>query len=171
DATEQQRRAAEELAARVRAATARYADLRTALADGYGGSPRREGTDVHLEHQGHGRDGAVLDPERPEMLVYAVEGGRATLLGVVFVMERAGVAGPEPGGPITRWHAHNICLSVAPPGMGVVSPFGGCPAFSVAVLSPEMLHVWVVDNPGGPYAESLPPDWVREYHTTHGRPS
>ena len=40
-------------------------------------------------------------------------GGRATLLGVVFVMEKAGVAAPEPGGPITRWHAHNICLTAA----------------------------------------------------------
>jgi len=170
-ATDEQRRAADDLAARTLAATARYADLAAAHADGYRSGLAAAGTDVHLEHQGHKSDGVTLDPERPEMLVYAIEGGRATLLGVVFVMERAGVPGPEPGGPITRWHAHNVCLSVLPPGLGVVSPFGGCPALSVSVLTPEMMHVWVVANPSGPFAEGLDETWVRAYHAEHGRPA
>ncbi len=169
-ATAGHRRAADELAARTLAATARYADLRVAQAEGFRSGLTPRGTDVHLEHKGHQSDGVTLDPERPEMLVYAIEDGRATLLGVVFVMERAGRPGPEPGGPITRWHAHNLCLSVLPPGLGVVSPFGGCPAFSVSAMSPEMMHVWVVDNPGGAFAESLDEKWVRGYHAEHGRP-
>jgi hypothetical protein len=172
-ATDEHRRAADALAARVRAATARFADLDAARAAGYRVPKKATGTDVHLEHKEYGSDGVTLDPERPEMLVYAIEDGRATLLGVVFVMERAGVPGPEPGGPLTRWHAHNVCLSALPPGMGVVSPFGSCPAFSVSVLSPEMMHVWVVENPtnpGGPFADALDQTWVRAYHATHGRP-
>lgn len=170
-ATDEQRGAADELAARTVAATARYADLAAAHAAGYRSPSKAQGTDVHLENKAYQSDGVTLDPERPEMLVYAIEGGRATLLGVVFVMERAGVPGPEPGGPITRWHAHNVCVSVLPPGLGVVSPFGGCPAFSVSALSPEMMHVWVVPNPAGPYAEGLEPGWVRGYHAEHGRPA
>jgi hypothetical protein len=33
-----------------------------------------------------------------------------------------------------------------------------------------MMHVWTVDNPGGPYAEGLDEAWVRAYHAEHGRP-
>jgi hypothetical protein len=123
-----------------------------------------------MENPAFKNDGRVLDPQRPETLVYAIEDGRATLLGVVYVMERAGVAAPQPGGPITRWHAHNICLTLLPPGFGIVSPFGSCPALSLNVTTPEMMHVWVVDNPAGPFAEGLDAAWVRAFHADHGLP-
>jgi hypothetical protein len=165
-----QARAAQRLAVATIGATARFADLAAALAAGYQLPAVAVGVDVHLENKTYKSDGRVLDPQRPEMLVYAISGGRATLLGVVFVMERAGEPGPEPGGPITRWHAHNLCLTLLPPGFGGVSPFGGCPPLSVAVTIPEMMHLWVVDNPAGPFAEGLDKAWVTEYHRTHGRP-
>jgi hypothetical protein len=147
----------------------RYKRLSDAIAAGYQyplGS--RVGMDVHMENPEFKKDGRVLDPERPEMLVYAIDGGTATLLGVVYVMERAGQAGPAPGGPITRWHAHNLCLSLLPIGIGIVTPFGGCPTLSVTVTIPEMMHVWIVDPPGGPYAEGVDKDWALGYHREHG---
>jgi len=149
---------------------ARYADLNAALAAGYRiPGAQATGTDVHLENPDYTKDGRVLDPQRPEMLVYSIMDDRATLLGVVYVMQVAGRAAPEPGGPVTRWHAHNICVSLLPPGLGIVSPYGGCPAFSVNLTSPEMMHVWVVDNPAGPYADGLDAAWVRRYHAEHAR--
>jgi hypothetical protein len=163
-----QQRAADELAAATRAATLRYASVDAARTAGYELPPRATGLDVHLENKAFKSDRRVLDPQRPETLVYAIDGDRATLLGVVFVMETAGVAAPEPGGPITRWHAHNVCLTAVPPGFGIVSPFGGCPALSVNITTPEMMHVWVVDNPDGPFAEGLDKEWVRAYHAVHG---
>lgn len=163
-----QQLAADRLAAATREATRRYADLDAAIAAGYALPKPGTGMDVHLENKAFRSDGRVLDPQRPETLVYAIEGGRATLLGVVFVMERAGVAAPEPGGPITRWHAHNVCVTALPPGFGIVSPFGGCPALSVNLTTPEMMHVWVVANPGGWFAEGLDRAWVRGYHAAHG---
>ena len=162
--------AASELAAATRLATARYRNLADALAAGYELPRPGTGTDVHLENKAFQKDGRILDPQRPEMLVYAIDGGRATLLGVVFVMERAGEPGPEPGGPITRWHAHNICLTALPPGFGIVTPFGSCPALSLSVTTPEMMHVWVVDSPDGAFAEGLDEAWVRAYHAEHGIP-
>ena len=33
-----------------------------------------------------------------------------------------------------------------------------------------MMHVWVVDNPDGAFAEGLDKEWVRAYHAEHGRP-
>jgi hypothetical protein len=166
--TAAQQQAAERLAEATRVASARYATLDAALRAGYTLPKPATGTDVHLENKAFGRDGRVLDPQRPEMLVFDIDNGRATLLGVVFVMEQAGRPGPDPGGPITRWHAHNICLTALPPGFGIVSPFGSCPALSISVTSPEMMHVWIVDNPAGPFAEGLDAAWVRAYVATHG---
>jgi hypothetical protein len=163
--------AAQALAEATTAATARYARLADAVAAGYVLPRGAKGPDVHMENPAYKKDGRDLDPERPETLVYAIEGGRATLLGVVYVMERAGVPAPQPGGPITQWHAHNICLTVLPPGFGIVSPFGSCPALSINLTSPEMMHVWVVDNPAGPFAEGLDAQWVRGYHAEHGLPT
>src|SRR5581483_4014612 len=78
------------------------------------------------------------------------------LLGAVYVMPRAGEQGPAVGGAITQWHAHLVCVGPTPPFLvGLPSPFGGCPAASVALTSPEMMHVWIVDNPDGPYTEKL----------------
>jgi hypothetical protein len=169
-ATPAQAEAAAQLAARTREAIARYADIEVALREGYAGPVAAGGTDVHLEHEAYGSDGRILDPQRPEQLVYAVDGGRATLLGAVFQMERAGEAGPEPGGPITGWHGHNVCLMALPPGFSIVSPFGGCPALSISVTAAEMMHIWTVDPPGGPYAEGIDEGWIRAYHAANGRP-
>jgi hypothetical protein len=160
--------AAQRLAQSVIAGTARYADLDAALAAGYALPAVHEGNAVHLENKAYKSDGRILDPQRPETLVYAISGGRATLLGALFVMEKAGVPGPAPGGPITRWHAHNVCLTALPLGFGIVSAFGSCPALSITVTTPEMMHVWVVPNPGGWFADGLDDTFVNAYHAQHG---
>jgi hypothetical protein len=129
-----------------------------------------EGTAVHLDNKAYKNDGRILDPTRPETLVYAISGGRATLLGALFVMEQAGQPGPAPGGPLTHWHAHNVCVTLLPPGFGLVSPFGGCPGLALNITTPEMMHVWVVDDPAGPYVDGLDDTWVRAYHAQHGLP-
>jgi hypothetical protein len=168
--TAQQRAAAAKLAADTRATTAKYADIRAAIAAGYHLGFQSSGASVHLERKANQTDGRVLDPNAPELLVYAIEDGRATLLGVVYQMPEAGVPGLAVGGPVTGWHSHNVCASVLPPGIGIVSPFGGCPAFSVATTIPAMMHVWVVDNPAGAFAEGLDEQWVRAYNRQHGIP-
>lgn len=171
-ATVEETAAAIELAAAITRETARYKQLSAALASGYQLSGfQKTGMNVHLEHKEYKKDGVLLDPAKPEMLVYAIDGGTATLLGVVFVMERAGDAGIAPGGPITRWHAHNLCISLVPPGIGIVTPYGGCPSLSVTLTVPEMMHVWIVDPPGGPFAEGIPDEWTLSYHREHGLPA
>jgi hypothetical protein len=170
DPTDAERQAAVQLAAAVKADTARFADLDAALAAGYRLPAVTQGMEVHLENKAYEKDGRILDPQRPETLVYAISGGRATLLGALFVMEKGGEPGPAIGGSITHWHAHNVCLTVFPPGFGLVTPFGGCTALSVDITTPEMMHVWVVDSPAGPFADGLDDAWVRAYHAQHGVP-
>ena len=159
-ATAVQRAAARDLAAQVKAATAGYPTPADAEAAGYHAGGPLTGMQVHFEHKGHQEDGRVLDPAAPEQLVYAVRGDRSRLLGVVFQVPVAGDRGPALGGADTRWHAHDVCVSLLPPGFGVVSPFGSCPGFTFATTLPEMIHVWVVDPPGGPYANHLDDAWV-----------
>ena len=159
--TRGQAAAAAKLADDTKRSIARFGDQRVAVAEGYVPDGPMLGLEVHYKSPVHSADNAVLDPTRPELLVYASDGRRYVLLGTAYVMPTAGVAGPEIGGPITRWHAHNVCVTLLPPAFGVVSPFGTCPAASIAITLPEMMHVCTVENPRGPYAEHLDEKLVR----------
>jgi hypothetical protein len=152
--------AAARLADETKTGTALYQDYEAAIADGYVPDGPKLGMQRHLKNKAYQKDGLILDTRKPELLVYATDGERHLLLGVAYTMEKAGEAGPEIGGPLTRWHTHNICFTLAPPGFGLVSPFGGCPLGAVAVTLPEMMHVWTVENPDGPYADRLDDKWV-----------
>jgi hypothetical protein len=105
------------------------------------------------------------------MLVYARERGRAALLGVVFQMPRAGQRGPQVGGASTPWHSHNICIGLLPPAFGAVTPYGNCPFLTAQLTIGEMMHVWVVDNPAGPFADGLAPAYARQILARDGRPT
>ncbi len=168
--TPAQARAAAELATRTAAAIVRYRDHRVALAEGYRPTAKLAGLAVHFENKANQHDGRLLDPQAPEMLVYAAEGGRIVLLGVVYQMPTADAAGPAIGGSQTRWHSHNVCVTLLPPGFGVVSPFGGCPFTAFTFTIPEMMHVWVGDPPGGPYVDHPDDGWVRERLAAQGLP-
>jgi hypothetical protein len=154
--------AADALYAAVAVTAARYRDPAVAAADGYAVGVVT-GRDHHAANHAHERDGRVLDPTRPESLVYAATARGPVLLGVMFEMPAVGRPGPAPGGPLTRWHAHErVCLSLLPPALGgLVSPFGTCPAGAVTVpATAEALHVWTV--PGAPQRfGDLDEDWLR----------
>ncbi len=160
--THEEEVAAERLAEETKAQTARYVDYEAAIADGYVPDGPELGLQRHLKNPAYQKDGLILEPSKPELLVYATDGENQQLLGVAYTMKRAGDPGPQIGGPLTRWHSHNICFTLLPPSFGLVSPFGTCPLGAVAVTLPEMMHVWTVENPDGPYAENLDDQWVRE---------
>ena len=76
--------------------------------------------------------------------------------------------GPQIGGPLTQWHQHsNICFDDA---TGIAVAFvhqggdfdsrdksGSCPRGSTNKTTPLMLHVWLIDNPEGPFASTMDP--------------
>lgn len=158
DATPAQRLAAEELLAEVRAGAQRLADVQVAVAEGYRQTtPYRFGRwgPAHFTNPAYRRDGQMLDPSRPESLVYMkLPDSRIVLLGVMFTAPSG--EGPRPGGPITVWHVHdNLCLTATGTVARPAGP-GQCPegAFFVGAIV-EMMHIWTFDNPDGPYAQSL----------------
>jgi hypothetical protein len=168
--TPAQLQAAADLAAKTMAALVKYTDVRAAIAAGYTATLSRTGYGVHLENKAYSKDGRILDPEHPEQLMYAIADGKATLLSAVYTVPYAGRPAPSPGGPLTHWHSHNICLTVLPPGFTIVDPFGSCPSLAVKLATPLMMHVWVVDNPGGPYVDGEPDAWTRAFNLAHGVP-
>ncbi len=159
--TTEQLQAAQRLYAEAKAGTQRFADINLALQEGYfllAGGPSGL---AHYHNQAYHTDGKVLDPERPEELIYLrTRGGAATLVGVMYLMPAPDEAGPRVGGPLTAWHAHdNLCASIALWRItGFTDKDGKCAPGSVFMgKTPEMLHVWVVDNPNGVFSDEMEP--------------
>jgi hypothetical protein len=77
------------------------------------------------------------------------------VVAAIYLMNRAGEPGSAVGGCLTQWHVHdNLCSSDPANGMitGVRTRSGRCPPGQVAWAAPAMLHTWVIDIPGGPFA-------------------
>ena len=135
DATEDERRAADELLASVRSALAPYADVDAAVAAGYQPPRRPRGPTMHYVDRSVAQEGRVLDPSRPNGLVYGTDpAGEPVLLGAFFVAP-PGTLAPSPASDLVMWHSH------AP----------SCPAFFATADEPctdahRMLHVWTVDQ-------------------------
>ena len=154
--------AARQLYAETAAAIAPYKDWRNAWAAGYrpGGSQAMPST--HWMNQGYVEAGYVLDPRHPQGLVYANTKHGPELLGAMFQMKRIGQFGPDPGGPLTAWHQHeNVCFSPFGLEFSLMTPTATCPLGSIDISAPPMLHVWIVDNPDGPFAVDIDEKVVR----------
>ena|SRR5438034_4190278 len=146
-ATPRQRAAAVRLLAQLRASAARWRDPRAAEAAGFDvNRPRRRPGETrvmwfHSENHAWHNDDRYLDPKHPDTLIYADVAGRPLeIVGVMISMPR-GLRGPTPGGPITRWHSHVICVAGVKRGLAP-RPDGSCPRGSVLRQGSEMMHVW-----------------------------
>ena len=138
-ASRDQQAAAADLLARSESATAPYSDAAAAKAAGFdldasiahaekrnprlvqliqavdsGQTPQRMPM-VHVASKAYLRDGKVLDPSAPEVLMYEYEGHNVwRVVGVMFTAnEIYPQAPPDPGGPIMRWHYHDKLLGEA----------------------------------------------------------
>jgi hypothetical protein len=161
-ATPEQRAAAARLLANVRASTARWRDPIAAAAAGYGvgrfvGAPRNGSVGwYHAEHRrGFHRDGRFLDPRAPETLIFAnTRRWPLVLVGVMFAVPRR-VHGPTPGGPITRWHTHQVCRRGDARGLKP-RPNGTCPKGFELRQGSEMMHVWLTRDLRSAFAIHAP---------------
>lgn len=158
-ATPAQRAAADRLHADTKAAAVRWASLDVAKADGFRAiTPVLNGLQ-HWHNQRFFTDGRILDPRAPEELIYATTSRGPVLVAAMYLMERLDEPGPTIGGPLTVWHDHeDLCFSADGRVVGFHRPpRQTCPPGSVNQRTPEMLHVWLVDNPAGPFAAEMEP--------------
>ena len=148
--------AATRLVADTKAAAVRFEDLEAARAAGYyQAAPPRKGL-VHYVNPRYNSDGRILDPQRPESLVYLdMTDGSWKLVGVLYRMSSPDQPGPRVGGPLTTWHAHdNLCTAN---GRVVGKIMNGRCTNGTWSRTPEMLHVWLVDNPNGVFSDDMEP--------------
>jgi hypothetical protein len=162
-ATPEQRAAAARLLADTKASLARYQDPAAAIAAGYKPGAA-SGVDPLLHFQNQANAHAILDPQRPQALVYARTATGLRLIGAMFQMPGIGQWGPDPGGPLTQWHQHEgICFSPFGIEFSFETPFWTCPVGSTSITTAPMLHVWIIDNgKNGPFAADLDKTIQRE---------
>ena len=140
------------------ASLARYKNVQAAFAAGYTYVLKTNGEE-HLLYNGNNPAYAGLNPQHPSSLVYAINVPHHApiLLGAMYI-ENDRVNGPQIGGGLTRWHSH---LTVCENGKPTVAGFGvqlrgTCnPATWRDQYTGQMLHVWVVPYPGGPFSDDL----------------
>ncbi len=129
-------------------------DFDRAVADGF---ELMFGDDNHYASREHVADGRVLDPERPEFLIYYDTGVAKRLAGLMFLAP-ADTHGPQVAGPMTVWHfhlwKHELCLWRGLLVDGVPED-GECPDGVASRRSPEMLHLWFFDHPQGMFATGM----------------
>lgn len=135
DATEDERSSAAALLREVRDTLVAYTDVNAAIAAGYRAPAAPRGPMVHYFARDAGSDGKVLDPGRPEGLVYYTQPAAAPVLLGAFFVAQPGVAAPTPAGELVVWHSHNP----------------SCAGFFATADAPcvdtrRMLHVWTVDE-------------------------
>jgi hypothetical protein len=111
----------------------------------------------HYINSAYIRDDAFLDPNKPESLVYQVDGDKRTLVAAMFAASGMSLTDPKLvgwGGPLMQWHVHeDLCWSLAQIVVGVTDAAGKCPAGSInAGGDIPMVHVWITPNECGPFA-------------------
>jgi hypothetical protein len=127
--------------------------------------PERRVRFLHVPNPAWRADGRVLDPARPETLIYwNGPGDRLTLVGVMYTAAR-GASGPAVGGPITRWHDHESCRDPATSAKLGRPVDGACPEGQVYRRSGEMMHVWFTDNLATAFARRAPLAALRTANT------
>lgn len=140
------------------ASLARYRSVQAAFAAGYTYVLRTNGEE-HLLYDGGNPAYAGLNPRHPSSLVYAINVPHHApiLLGAMYIESRNS-SGPQVGGSLTRWHSHLVvCASGKPTIAGFgVQLRGSCNQASWQDrYTAQMLHVWVVPYPGGPFSDDL----------------
>jgi hypothetical protein len=113
---------------------------------------------IHYDNWALRHDSHVLDPRRPESLVYW-EGptGVPVLVGMMFRVSTA-VHAPRRGlGPLVRWHAHALCDRHKRSSPRQFSVPGHCGSAQLAHYGPTaMVHVWLTRDLTSAYAQKAP---------------
>jgi hypothetical protein len=153
---------AAKLVADTKAAAKRFENVQVAMDDGFyllvGG---RSGL-AHYLNPRYNSDGRIVDPERPESLMYLrMTDGTWKLVGVMYLMPNASQPGPRIGGPLTAWHSHDNLCSANGRIVGITVN-GKCTAGTFMGKTAEMMHVWLVDNPNGVFSDEMEPAALRE---------
>jgi hypothetical protein len=152
--TDEQRAAAQALIDDTTAGMARFSDPASVEAAGYMSIGDAVTGFEHYINIGYIADDAELDPNQIESIVFTVApDGTRTLASAMYIMGFGSTLAdaPDIAGELTSWHDHqNLCWEGARV-VGTTDATGSCQRGTFRA-TPPMLHVWMVDNPCGPFA-------------------
>ena len=109
-------------------------------------------------------DGIQLHAERPEYLMYYPNPnrpGEQALAGFMFLADAREARGRQFAGPLAVWHYHKYTNARCWAGRGLYSKGmidskGNCSKGGIPLhRSPEMVHVWLIDLPNGPFSTGM----------------
>ncbi len=109
----------------------------------------------HLVNQAYMDDDTILDPNKPESLVYDVKNGVKTLAAAMYMLKTGTPLAdvPKTGGSLMQWHTHqNLCYNPQGRVSGFTNAEGDCPQGLVKPPETPMIHVWIRSNECGPFA-------------------
>jgi hypothetical protein len=136
-----------------------WADEKKGLADGYYMVGKHGNERLHYRNDAYLLDDRLLDPDHPEFLMYAGPDGARELVGFMFMARTRTEWGPQIGGPLTIWHFHMFarmqCIIKGMIPRGFVNDPSECKGGTVVHRTPEMMHVWLIPRPGGPFATDM----------------
>ncbi|MDQ1481311.1 MAG: hypothetical protein QOI44_2172 [Actinomycetota bacterium] len=149
---------AETLIATTMVALKRFATPAQAYAAGYRSIGDAVTGDEHYVNWSYANDGHILDPKRPESIVYEVRNGKQAAVAAMYALPLGSSFAnvPDVGGALTQWHVHrNLCLTDNPEQRlvtGVIGETEACPPGTTKAGNAPMLHVWTIPNVCGPFA-------------------
>lgn len=122
---------------------------------------------THYPNQEYLFDDVIMDPERPEWLIYNDSPDGKVLVGFMFFTRELNEVGPTPGGTLAQWHFHPYDTPrCAVRGLWTVSKpdaNGACAEGIPVMRTPEMFHVWFMDHPLGRFTHmNLVPEYWDE---------
>ena len=91
-------------------------------------------------------------------MYYSID-GKDYLAGIMYFARTRTEHGEQIGGPLTIWHYHTWrrpqCAIKEMIPRGWASPDGSCKEGVAKYRSGEMLHVWLIDRPAGPFSTEM----------------
>jgi hypothetical protein len=158
--TPEQQAAAENMISASLISLPHWEDYRVAEAEGFSSIGDGATGSEHFINWEYAADDDVLNPARPESLMYDTTGGGRRLVAAMYMTEPGLPLTdvPEFGGALTQWHIHdNLCFFNPPDGTGarvggVIPPDQDCPDGLFRFPATPMIHVWITSHPCGPFA-------------------
>jgi hypothetical protein len=154
--TPAQREAAMLLLGRTQAALGAFPTVASVEAAGYESIGDEVTGYVHYVNWSYLADGHEFDPARMESIVAQVNpGGSRSIVSGLYIMEVGKTMAdvPDIAGELTAlgFHDHqNLCF--VGHRLAGLAVNGVCPAGSVLLPTPPMIHVWLTDRPCGPFS-------------------
>jgi hypothetical protein len=145
---------ADELIERTRIHLEQWRDVGAAEAAGYRSIGDAFTGWEHLVQPEWAADDAILDPARPESLVYRVDGEQRELVSAMYLLPPGATMDdvPDLGDERATWHIHDdLCFDEEGRLAGVLRD-GECLFGGEHRVTAPMMHVWIVEHPCGPFA-------------------